>query len=137
VAAAPLLAPHSVTHGAAALLQVYTRELGRLVLPVADKVFQDAEMVARRTALHSFDSQLLGRSQGAALSEQLNKAMARERDIKATANVAQSNMVCQVCARWAQGRACCRQACALPCAALIPVAGCAGMHHPGSWNMAG
>lgn len=76
--------------------QVYTRELARLVLPVSEQVFGDAEMAARRAALRSFETQLLGRSQGAALGEQLNKAMTRERDIKATANVAQSNMVCQV-----------------------------------------
>jgi hypothetical protein len=93
----PLVTCGSTSHApAATTVQVYTRELGRLVLPVSEQVFGDAEMTARRAALRSFETQLLGRSQGAALGEQLNKAMSRERDIKATANVAQSNMVCQV-----------------------------------------
>lgn len=93
--------------------QVYTRELGHLVLPVSELAFQDAETAARRAALHSFEAQLLGRSQGAALSEQLNRAMNRERDIKATANVAQSNLVCQVRAAAATGcfAVCCRGLC--------------------------
>jgi hypothetical protein len=79
---------------------VFARQLAQLQLPVPERDFQAALEAARQAALHSFEMQLLGRSQASLLVEQLGSAMQREGDIKATANVAKSNELCQVGTAW-------------------------------------
>lgn len=77
-------------------LAAFTEALDQAVqLPVDESVLDQAENRARDEALGVFKEQLLGRRQAEALTAQLEAAITKEAKAKRTANVAESNVVCQ------------------------------------------
>ncbi|WIA40191.1 hypothetical protein OEZ86_013580 [Tetradesmus obliquus] len=77
-------------------LAAFTEALDQAVqLPVDASVLDQAENRARDEALGVFKEQLLGRRQAEALTAQLEAAITKEAKAKRTANVAESNVVCQ------------------------------------------
>lgn len=77
-------------------LAAFTEALDQAVqLPVDESVLDQAENRAREEALAVFKEQLLGRRQAEALTAQLEAAITKEAKAKRTANVAESNVVCQ------------------------------------------
>eukprot|EP00882_Tetradesmus_deserticola_P022407 GHRQ01024311.1.p1 GENE.GHRQ01024311.1~~GHRQ01024311.1.p1 ORF type:complete len:488 (+),score=152.10 GHRQ01024311.1:293-1756(+) len=77
-------------------LAAFSAALDRAVqLPVDEPVLDQAEERARAEALAVFREQLLGRRQAEALAGQLESAIAKEAKAKRTANLAESNVVCQ------------------------------------------
>eukprot|EP00879_Flechtneria_rotunda_P018322 GHRR01019219.1.p1 GENE.GHRR01019219.1~~GHRR01019219.1.p1 ORF type:complete len:405 (+),score=112.09 GHRR01019219.1:767-1981(+) len=77
-------------------LHLYTQKLDAAVkLPVDEKVLAQADREARQAAIVLFKEQLLGRRQADALQQQLDAAIDKESKAKATANIAESNILCQ------------------------------------------
>eukprot|EP00877_Chromochloris_zofingiensis_P014120 jgi/Chrzof1/8962/Cz03g31040.t1 len=76
-------------------MQEYNHDMDTIKLPIDEQELEKADATARGAALRFFQDKLLGRRQGTTLKEQLIVAIDKEHKARATANIAESNTVCQ------------------------------------------